>query len=175
MAITGTLGILAAIQNALDVPPAANNNRSGAITDYISQTYAFADGVGAGQNDIVWSDRITLAGGATTVLTLSAGLLDVYGNVTNFVRVTGIALRNRETVAGTRILNFGPNAGRPYLWLFLAAANRAVIPPGGCYMQWDDNGTGVAIAPGANDRLDITNTDGVNAVTYDIVVVGRTV
>ncbi len=169
MATTGRLNIIVGVSETLDTP----ENRSGAITHLIDASYNWLDGVAAGQNDIVWSDRRTVGAGATDNIDLAGGgLLDVFGNAIAFVEVTAIVIRNRETVAGTRRITFGAAVAAGFAWLFNAAADRISINPGSSYVGWENNG--IAVGAGVTDVIAIVNTDLANAVTYDIIIVGRT-
>ena len=119
-----------------------------------------------GQTDGVWG-----AGATDTIDLTGGGLLDVFGNAVNFVEVTVIAIRNRESVAGTRILRFGPGAVNPFRWLFADDSDQVVIVPGGAYCQWSDEAQ--TVSAGSDDTIRIINTDGANPAIYDIVIVGR--
>jgi len=177
MPITGAITLIASAENTFAIPPTNNNNRIGSVTDFVDDTYLVTDGVGVDQADLVWTDRITVVAGATNVIDLSplavdaAAQTDVYGNAIAYVEVTAIVIRNRETVAGTRTLNFGPGAANPYLWLFVDASDLVVIVPGGMYYMKSDEAQ--PVGAGGTDQLQIINTDGVNAVTYDIWLLGR--
>ena len=179
MAIDGIFPLLVNVRETLATP----ENRSGAIYDTIREGYAFADGVGALQNDLVWSDRVTIAAGDTGLLDLAplqldlgggGGLVaqtDAFGNAMTFVEVTAIAIFNRETVPNTRTIRFGPAAANPFLWLFVDATDLTSVVPLGGYMQWSDQAQ--VVTAGAADVLRFINTDGANGVTFDIIVVGR--
>lgn len=166
MPTVGSLQISASVAETLTNP----ENRSGIIFDVIRQSYNYTNGGGAGQNNLVWSDRRTVAGGLTDVIDLNGGgLTDAFGNAVNFVNVTGIVINNRATAA-LSILNFGPAVALPFLWTFTAAGSFIQIPVAGCYCQWDDAGR--AIVAGASDQIRIVNTSLV-AINYDILIIGR--
>lgn len=168
MSISGNVYISSAVSSALDTP----ENRSGLMYDSIQQAYPFTDGVGAGQNDLVWSDRRTVVAGATDTIDLNGGgLTDVFGVAVNFVEVTSITIRNRETAgAAGRTLRFGPAEANTFLWVFVDPTDLIAIAPAGCYCQFID--AGVA-CPAGSDTIRIINTDGANQVGYDILVIGR--
>lgn len=167
MAINGSILISAGINESLATP----ENHSGEILTSIQQSYAFTDGTGAGQNDLVWQDRLTLGTLATTTIDLSGALTDVFGNVILFTEVTSIVIRNRETVA-TAILLWGPNsAANPFLWTFADASDRLAVAPSGGYGQWTD--TGSAVGAGASDTLYFENQSAAVTLTFDITIVGR--
>lgn len=167
MPTTGTVTISATTSSTLPTP----ENRSGTMYDSVRGIYSYSSGTGAGQNDLVWSDRIVLAAAGTTTIDLNGGgLLSVFGQAVNFVEVTSIVIQNRETVAGTRVLEFGPAVANTFLWTFKAANDVISIGPSGSYGQYVD--AGVACVGGA-DSIQIVNTDGANSVTYDIQIIGR--
>lgn len=171
MATTGSVTIIGSVQETLDTP----ENRLGTITDYLNINYAWTDGVAATQNDIVWSDRRTIAAGLTDTLdfTGDATMTDAFGTALVFVEITAIIISNRETVAGSRTLSFGPNAAaEPFLFLFLDASDLVSIVPGGGYCMWSDEAQTLVVD--VNDKMRLVNTDGANAVVYDVIVVGRT-
>ena len=169
MPVSGAFSVIASIGESLDTP----ENHNGVITNFIRQAYSVTDGAGAGNINLVWSDRRTVAASATDTLDLNGGgLLDVFGNAANFATVKGICIFNRETVAATHRIDFAPAAANPFLWTFNAAADRVEIAPSSAYMQWDDSGK--ATVAGGSDAIRIINTDGANTVTYDIIVIGLT-
>jgi hypothetical protein len=180
MATAGSFTIVASVAETLDAP----ENRFGTITDYLNLNYRWVDGTGVGQNDLVWSDRFTIAGGDTAIIDLAPLALDLgggagsiaqtdtFGNAITFVEVTAICISNRETVAGSRTVSFGPGAGNPFLWLFLNASDLISIVPAGGYTQWSDQAQ--TVGAGASDTLRFINTDGANAVSLDLILVGRT-
>lgn len=168
MPINGFINIGSSVQQTLAVP----ENNLGSMFASVAGDYSFANGTGISQNDLAWSDRRTLAAGATDTFDLNGGgLLDVFGAAVNFVEVTAIVIRNRETVAGARALHFGPAGANPFLWLFVDASDLVVIKPNGAYCQWSDEAQ--TVTPGSADSIRVINTDGANSVSYDILIVGR--
>ena len=167
MPTTGTFQVLASVGETLATP----ENRSGTMFDIINQSYTYANGGAAGQNNLVWSDRRTLNGGATDTIDLNGGgLLDAFNLPVNFASVTGIVIFNRSAVA-LAILNFGPAVANPFLWTFTAAGSLIQIPVSGCYCQWDD--AGQAVVAGVSDQIRIINTTIAQAIDYDILIIGR--
>lgn len=167
---SGYFEVNASVGETLAVP----EDRSGTIFDSIRQSYSFTNGVIAGTNNLIWSDRRTVAAGVTDTIDLNGGgLTDAFGVAVNFASVTGICIFNRETVINTRTLNFRPAAAATFLWTFGAVGNTIAIAPSGAYIQWDDV-VGGHLSPGGADSLSLVNTDGANGVTYDILIIGRT-
>lgn len=169
MPVNGQVLIHASVQETMSLP----ENRVGSIFDTIVADYTFTNGTGAGESDLVFSDRRTVGAGATDTIDLNGGgLTDAYGNAVNFVEVTSVVIRNRETTLVARTIQFGPNAGgNPFLWLFADASDLVSVKPGGGYCQWADQAQ--TVSAGSADTIRIVNTDGANTVTYDILVTGR--
>lgn len=168
MPTNGNIQVIATVGSTLT----QGENRRGEMFDAIREVYTFTDGTGASQNDLVWSDRRTVGAGATDTIDLNGGgLTNVFGAAVNFVDVTGIVIRNRETTAATRILHFGPAAANPFLWTFVDASDLEAIHPGATYAHFFD--TGVTAVAGASDQIRLINTDGANTVEYDILIIGR--
>ena len=173
MPITGNITLVVSVRETLLVPA----NHVGAIFDQMRPAYTFVDGTGVGQNDLVWSARITVNANTTDVIDLAHIQLngvpqsDVFGSAFTFAEVTMIAIRNRQTTPGSRTLNFGPGAANPFLWLFVDASDLVKIVPQGAYCMWSDEAQ--TVVPTGSDTLRIINTDLGNHVIYDIIIVGR--
>ena len=168
MPITGSFQIAGNVGNTLGTP----ENRSGVMYDAISQTYPFTNGVAATQNNKVWSDRRTVAFGATdTIDLIGGGLLDVFGAAVAFTSVTGILIYNRNIVAGD-VLRFGPAAANPFQWVFSPGAGVYVeVGVTGAYSQWVD--AAKVVVAGASDQISIVNASLANPIEYDILIIGR--
>jgi hypothetical protein len=167
MPTTGFFTINAAVQETLTTP----ENHSGAMFDIIRQSYQFSNGNAAGQNNLVWSDRGSVAVGVPVTIDLNGGgLLDVFGAAVNFASVTGIMIYNRNTVAGD-VLRFGPAAANPFQWTFSPGGGLYVeVGVTGGYCQWVD--AAKVVVAGASDQITLTAT-GVGPITYDILIIGR--
>ena len=168
MPITGSVQIAVSVGETLTTP----ENRSGTIFDTISNVYTFANGAVSPNNNKVWSDRRTVAFGATDTIDLNGGgLTDAFGAAVNFTSVTAIVIFNRNAVA-TDILRFGPAAALGYQWVFSPGAGIYVeIGSTASYGQWVD--AGKAVVGGATDQISLVNASLANPITYDILIVGR--
>jgi hypothetical protein len=172
MPVTGHITISASAEETLTTP----NNRSGGVTDTVTETYQFLNGTAAGQNDLAWSGRVVVPAATTWVLDLlplsvnGVAQTDAFGTDINFVKVTAIIIRNREAA---NTLRWGPTAAQPFLWLFADASDRLDVVADSVYGQWND--AGAAPGAGASDQMDLENLAVGSTTTVDILIIGRTV
>lgn len=128
-----------------------------------------ADGSGAGQANMQWSDRRTLAASATEDLDLAGSLTGPVGGTLTFARVKAVLIK--AAAANTNNVNVTRPAanGAP---IFLAAGDGLPVKPGGLFLWVAPDATGVAVTAATGDLLTLTNSSAGTAVTYDIVVIG---
>ena len=138
--------------------------------------------------DMIWQSTGTIAGGGANVdidlndAAACNGIMEYWnedGGVrkATFDRVHYLYIRNTTTdaAAGESILSVGGNANA-FAWFFgTLATDTILISPGG----WTSTACGVdagwPVAQGATDILTLANTDAVNALTYEIIIVGESV
>lgn len=137
----------------------------------IDKAMDFTPGTAAvGQANVLFSDTRTLAASATENLDLAGALQDALGATIAAAEVVAIyfaaAQGNTNDVQITR-----PAAnGVP---LFLAAGDGFALGPGDFSVRSYRNGVAVTAATG--DLITVTNGGAGTPVTYDVVVIGRTV
>lgn len=137
----------------------------------LMKSMEFAPGTAAvGQANILFADTRTLAASANEDLDLAGALTDALGASIAAAEVVAIfiaaASGNTNDVQVTR-----PAAnGVP---LFLAAGDGLALGPGDFVLLTARKGVGVVAATG--DLVHIANSGAGTGVTYDIVVIGRTV
>lgn len=127
-------------------------------------------GTGADQADLVWSDTRTVTG--VDDLDLRGVLASALNAGINFVKITGIVIRNKTTTAGY-LLTVGNDAAGAFVGLFFDVGARIKVQPDGM-LAW--------YAPRVADVLtttavtaDVLQIDsGANTVTYEIMIIGRT-
>ena len=137
----------------------------------LSKSYAsaFADGAGAAQANLLFSDTRTIAASGNEDLDLSGSLTGLLGTAV-FARVKAIiivaAAGNTNNVVVTR----PAAAGAP----FVDAEENLFppIPPGGMAMWLDPGATGVAVTATTADLVNVANSSSGTSVTYDIFVLG---
>ena len=136
-------------------------------------------GDGSGENDQVWSDRVTLAGGADESLDLEA-LTNSFGDTANFDAVKTVLIINRsvDVVADAPppTLKIGLGAATPFLGWFadvsdaeLLLANPDVSGNGGISLHTN---LGVGWPTTGANVFKILNLDAVDDAIFDIVIVG---
>ena len=138
--------------------------------------------------DLIWQSTGTIAGGGAAVdidLNDAAACLGImeYWNEDDgvrkaqFDRVHYLYVRNTTTgaAAGASIMRVGADAA-PFPWFFVTPANDAIdIAPGGWTTTAAGTDVGWPVGAGATDILQIANNDAVNAMTYEIIIVGESV
>lgn len=134
-----------------------------------SLSISLSDGTGASQADRVWKDTRTLSASATEDLDLSGTLTNIYGESVVFADVRAIlitaASANTNNVNVTRPASNG-------LPIFLAASDGIAVRPGGAFMLFSPDTTGIPVTAGTGDLLTITNSAGSTSVDYSITIVG---
>lgn len=128
-------------------------------------TTPFPVGDQAGQVNMVWSDRRTILAGANDDIVLLGSLTDAYGQTVNFASIKHLLVLNHSQNPATVIVvgNTGVN-WPPTPW-------QSQCGPGDPFL-WQEKQGGIAVVASTADTLRITNTDGSNAATYDIVLAG---
>ena len=143
-------------------------------------TEELAFGTGAGEMDLMWSDRRILAASAADNLDLAGGLTSGLSAAMTFSKVKVLAIQNRSdeadidtghAVATDADLRIGAAAANQFLAGFQAAAHAWDVEAGDLFVG-TYFGTGWAVANGATDILKITNNDGADQLLYDIVIGG---
>ncbi len=138
--------------------------------------------------DLIWQNISTIAGGGANVdidlndAAAAAGIMEFWGvddgvRKCQFSRVHSIYIKNTTTdaAAGESILVVGADAA-PFPWFFgIPATDTIEIAPGGFILASSGVDTGWPVGAGATDILHIANDDEVNAVTYEIVVIGESI
>lgn len=121
--------------------------------------------------NIMFADTRTLGASANENIDLAGSLADAFGATITAGEVLLIyisaAAGNTNSVQVTRPASNG------FAGPFLAASDGLVIKPG----EWQllASQSGWAVTAGTGDLLNIANSGGSTSVTYDIVVIGRTV
>jgi len=153
-------------------------NLAGAVKNRARRDFALANGTSDGQCDLVWSDRRSLAAATSETLDLSGtALTDAAGTAIAFAQVDYIIVLNRNTTAGDD-LHIGQNSSNGFTGPWADASDRAVCPAGSSAGAQDGllfigNPQGWAVTAGTGDLLYIENIDASNAISYDIIIIGR--
>lgn len=167
MALTGTVSLAVNVKQTAtrDLGKAAD---SAALSSVLNLT----NGTGAGQADRVFSDTRTLAASATEDLDLvGTGLTDAYGTAVTFVKVSAVIIRAAAANTNSVVVGAGTN---PWTGL-LNTTGTVTLRPG----AWAAFAVGAADASGytttaaTGDILKVANSGAGTAVSYDIVVIGK--
>jgi hypothetical protein len=137
----------------------------------VSKLLEFTPGTAAiSQANVLFSDTRTLAASATENLDVAGVLADALGATIAAAEIVAIyvaaAAGNTNDVQLTRPAANG-------LVAFLAAGDGLAIGPGDCFLF--TNRKGITVTPATGDLLTLTNSAGTTGVTYDILILGRTV
>jgi hypothetical protein len=168
MASTLTSSLSAAVgftqSNALDLGTAA-------FPVSVRQAVAFASGVGAGQADLVFQDRRTLAASGTENLDLAGSLLDAYGATLTYVKIKGLYIA--ASAANTNSVVVGAAASTPWATL-LNSTGTITLRPGSFFLAaaGQADATGYGVTASTADLLKVANSAAGTSVMYDVVVIG---
>lgn len=126
----------------------------------------FANGTGASQANILFTDTRTIAASTTEDLDIrGTSLVDSFGNDLACVELK--ALMVFASSANTNNVVLGGDANSvPFL---STAATTVSIKPGGAFVLLDPSAGGVAVTADTGDILQVANSGGTTTVTYDIV------
>lgn len=128
-----------------------------------------AQGSGAGQADMIWSDQRTIAASGTDALDLAGSLVGPFGTTLTFARIKMLIVL--AAAGNTNNVNVVRDAtsGAP---LFLATGDGIPVHPGGGFIWYAPSATGVVVTPTSADLINIVNSGAGTSVTYDIHIVG---
>ncbi len=162
LSLTLKAGVRGAHTSALDLGTAS-------LPIDVQAALTLANGTGADQADLIFTDQRTLAASGTENLDVAGALSGAFGSTITMARVKAIFVKaaagNTNDVQVTRP---GSN-GVP---LFLAAGDGVALKPGGFMMIATGNATAYPVTAGTGDLLTFTNSAGGTSVTYDIIIVG---
>lgn len=138
----------------------------------ISENLQFEPGTASiGQANILFADTRTLAASATENLDLAGVLTNAFGAVITAAEIVAIFVR--AAAGNTNAVLIGPGASNGFLGPWNAATDRLRVLPGEWHMLTCQAGWGVTA--GTGDILFAGNGGAGTAVTYDLVLIGRTV
>lgn len=165
-------GVTAEISFRMNIRQTGTNDLlSLPATAAIAELVQFEEGTNTvGKADILFADTRTLAASATENIDLSGALTDAFG--ASIVAAELVAIYVKASAANTNNVNVTRPAsnGVP---IFLAAGDGVSIQPG----EWFEfvSQKGIAVTAATGDLITITNAAGSTSVTYNIIVIGRTV
>ncbi len=167
------MAVQTSVAVTLEALESSANDLGTALQKHLAQFSAdYATGTGDSQFDLAWSDQRTLAA-ASEDIDLAGSLTKAIGGTFTAVEIGVIYIRNRATVAASR-LTVGNGTNPAITGLVGAAAHTFRVPAGGIFL-WvaPYDGGGLTVTAGSADVLKIDA--GAATITYDIVVLGRSV
>ncbi|NUP24011.1 MAG: hypothetical protein HOZ81_49750 [Streptomyces sp.] len=135
----------------------------------MARQLSLAQGTGAGQADMIFSDQFTIAASATQALDLAGSLAGPLGGTLTFARIKMILVFAASGNTNNVNLVMPASNGTP---LFLAAGDGIAVKPGGAFIWFDPSAAGVAVTAGTGDLLNLVNSAAGTPVTADVVIVG---
>lgn len=124
----------------------------------------FTNGTGAGQADLMYQVRGSLASSGTDTYDLDAGTLeDRFGNGLTFVKVKAVILSHTSSSSASSIAM----AGDFTTTIKLPQQN---LVAGGAHESHDP--TGWTVTASTADVITVVNNDGSNTATYDLYIIG---
>lgn len=121
--------------------------------------------------NILFSDQRTIAASGNEDIDLAGVLSDAFGSTVTAAEIVAIFIG--AAAGNTNSVNMTRPASNGFAGPFLAAGDGVSVKPG----EWSAfvSQSGWAVTAGTGDLVNIANSAGSTSVTYDIVIVGRTV
>jgi len=149
------------------------------LTCAAAPAYSWTPGTGAGQVDLHWEtpSPVTLAPGSSVTYTLSA-LTDSLGRPVAFVHVVASLIQVTRRQAGDYLTVGNPTGagGGMYarVWAALAGGGALGFTVYDFDVQVSAGSDGRPVVAGSSDQLVVVNS-GVNAITFNVAILGRSV
>lgn len=143
------------------------------LTDVIQMAFTddLQDGTGADFADVVFhSSGRTLSASANETFDLAGGISDKFGNALTMACVKALFIKNSSAVATLEV----GNATNAWEGWTTTATSTITVGPGGMIALFDPSANAMEVTASTGDILKITNNDGSNSATYDIIIVGAT-
>jgi hypothetical protein len=138
----------------------------------VSKALALLEGTAAvDQANLLFTDTRTLAASATEDLDLSGVLSSAFGATITAAEIVAVFVSAAD--GNTNNVNVTRPASNGFIGPFLAAGDGVAVKPGEWLVAVSESGWAVTAATG--DLLTFTNSSSGTPVTYDVIIVGRTV
>ena len=121
--------------------------------------------------DLMFSDQRTVAASSNEDIDLAGSLSDAFGSTITAAEVVAIFIKAAS--GNTNNVNVTRPASNGFAGPFLAAGDGISVKPGEYALLVSQSGW--AVTAGTGDLLNIANSSSGTGVTYDIVVLARTV
>lgn len=167
MAITFTGNLDVRFQGFLNNPPDIGS--LGQSIDY-RQSYTLANGTGAGQANMLWSDTRTINASSSEDLDLAGGLTNVFGSTITFTAIKGIMIKAASGNSNNVLVGGDANG---FIGWVSDATDIIVVKPDGIFLLYDPSAGGYSVTGGTGDILQIANSGAGSSITYDIILWGE--
>jgi hypothetical protein len=130
-----------------------------------------ANGTGAGQADLAFTDTRTLAASATEDLDLAGALADPFGTAQVFARLKLLVVKAAAGNTNNVLVGRASSNG---LATAFGATGAVILRPGGFLIlaTGEADATGHVVTAGTGDLLTVSNSGSGTSVTYSIMAVG---
>ena len=140
--------------------------------DPISEVMQIAPGTAAvNEANILFSDTRTLSASANEDIDLAGVLANAFGATITAAEI--VAIYVKAASANTNNVNVTRAASNGFVGPFLAAGDGFGVKPGEYVLLTSQ--TGWAVTAGTGDLINVANSGGTTGVTYNIVIIGRTI
>ena len=159
------VGVQATQRNSLDL-----TNASAPLN--VEHNVLLKNGTAAGQADLLFSDRRTIAASGTDDIDLAAALSDAFGASLTLVRVKAMLISASASNVNNVVV--GGAAANGFVSWVGDATDKVVVRPGGTFLLavGATDGTGYGVTAGTGDLLRVANSGAGSSVVYDIVLLG---
>ena len=138
-----------------------------------------ADGTGADQADLIYTNKVTLSAASSTSIDLAGSLTDYYGATITFAKIKLIMVKNTSNALGTPTTSTisvgGAGATAFKNWITSTAddgSENVKVLVGGFLAIGSPAAAGYGVTAATADILKILNDSGASQAQYEIVIVG---
>ncbi len=128
-----------------------------------------ADGTGAAQADLFFSDVRTIGATSNDDLDLAGSLTDIFGATITFAKVKAIYIENPSTNNGDVVV--GNEGTNPLVGWFGAGTHTIAIKPGGFLLIASPTVAGYTVTAGTGDKLRVRNAGSASA-DIPVIIIG---
>lgn len=132
------------------------------------QYFPIANGTGAGQANMTWSDTRTLNASSSESLDLAGVLTNAFGSTLTFTKIKGLIITANS--ANTNSVLVGGAASNAFVNWVADSTDIIQLPAGSVFSFF--NPAGYVVTASTGDLLKIANSSSGTSVTYDIVLIG---
>ena len=148
----------------------AHLGTAGILLDVEAQRSFDAGTASVDQTNVLFQDTRTLAASAGEDLDLAGVLADALGATIAAAEITAVYIEAHAANTNDVVLTRPASNGVP---LFLLASGGVNVGPGDFFLL--TNRKGITVTAGTGDLLHVANGGAGTSVTYDVIVLGRTV